>query len=137
MEGWIDELGSAERLEGVESWVALKDLKESNPVELAEYAVNRKLVSEPAFAWRVPHTLKRASRPYHQGEQVTIHREIAQARHRVAEDSERSTPWRLTEKRVRRIGMTQFCKQIKPCLKPAFRVLELDENIPVGSQHVP
>ena len=35
------------------SWVPLKDLKESNPVELAEYAVANKLVEEPAFAWWV------------------------------------------------------------------------------------
>jgi hypothetical protein len=30
-------------------WVPLKDLKESNPIEVAGYAVSMKLVSEPAF----------------------------------------------------------------------------------------
>ena len=45
--------------DGTTSWEALKDLKESNPVEVAEYAVGAKLVSEPAFAWWVPFTLKR------------------------------------------------------------------------------
>ena len=47
---------------GSTSWEALKDLKESNPVEVAEYAVGAKLVSEPAFAWWVPFTLKRRDR---------------------------------------------------------------------------
>ena len=44
--------------DGSTSWEALKDLKESNPVEVAEYAVGAKIVSEPAFAWWVPFTLK-------------------------------------------------------------------------------
>ena len=48
--------------DGTTSWEALKDLKESNPVEVAEYAVGAKLVSEPAFAWWVPFTLKRRDR---------------------------------------------------------------------------
>jgi DNA-binding HxlR family transcriptional regulator len=39
--------------DGSTSWVPLKDLKESNPVELAEYAVANKLVEEPAFTWWV------------------------------------------------------------------------------------
>jgi hypothetical protein len=35
------------------SWVPLKDLKASNPVELAEYAVVNHKVLEPAFKWWV------------------------------------------------------------------------------------
>ena len=31
------------------SWVRLKDLKESNPIELAEYAVANWIAEEPAF----------------------------------------------------------------------------------------
>jgi hypothetical protein len=38
-------------------WIRLADLKESNPVELAEYAVGNKLVHEPAFQWWVPCSL--------------------------------------------------------------------------------
>jgi hypothetical protein len=44
------------------SWAPLKDLKESNPLEVADYAVNMKLVSEPAFAWWVPYTIKKRDR---------------------------------------------------------------------------
>ena len=32
-------------------------MKESHPVELAEFAKSRGLASEPAFAWWVPYTL--------------------------------------------------------------------------------
>jgi hypothetical protein len=48
--------------DGSISWVDLKDLKESNPVEVAEYAVAHKLVSEPAFKWLVPYVLKKKER---------------------------------------------------------------------------
>ena len=44
------------------TWVPLKDLKESNPVEVAEYAVSMKLTAEPAFAWWVPYTIKKRDR---------------------------------------------------------------------------
>jgi hypothetical protein len=39
------------------SWVKLKDLKVSNPVELAEYAVANQIAKEPAFKWWVSNTL--------------------------------------------------------------------------------
>ena len=38
-------------------WVALKDLKEAYPVQLAEYAVADSIYMDPAFDWWVPHTL--------------------------------------------------------------------------------
>jgi hypothetical protein len=38
------------------SWERLMDLKESNPIEVAEYAIWRGIDNEPAFAWWVPYT---------------------------------------------------------------------------------
>jgi hypothetical protein len=40
------------------SWEKLNDLKASNPVEVAEYAVANRLVEEPAFKLWVPHVLR-------------------------------------------------------------------------------
>ena len=37
----------------------MKDLKDSYPVPLADYAVANDLTEEPAFAWWVPYTLKK------------------------------------------------------------------------------
>eukprot|EP00978_Attheya_sp_CCMP212_P037515 scaffold177612_cov55-Attheya_sp.AAC.3 len=45
--------------DGSTDWIALKDLKESYLVELAEYAINSKIDDEPAFAWWVPYTMKK------------------------------------------------------------------------------
>ena len=48
--------------DGSTSWERLADLKESNPVELAEYAVAVGIEDEPAFKWWVPFTLNKRDR---------------------------------------------------------------------------
>jgi hypothetical protein len=45
--------------DGTESWAELAELKDSYPIELAEFANARGIANEPAFAWWVPHTLRR------------------------------------------------------------------------------
>jgi hypothetical protein len=47
------------RKNGTESWVKLTELKDSYPIELVEFAKARGIADEPAFAWWVPHTLRR------------------------------------------------------------------------------
>jgi hypothetical protein len=48
--------------DGSTDWVALKDFKESYPVELACYAVDQGLSDEPAFSWWIPFVLKKQKR---------------------------------------------------------------------------
>jgi hypothetical protein len=48
--------------DGTVSWEKLSDLKASNPIEVAEYAVANRIVKELAFKWWVPHTIKRRNR---------------------------------------------------------------------------
>ena len=43
-------------------WVALKDIKESYPVQVAEYAVSSLISEEPAFAWWASSVLKKCNR---------------------------------------------------------------------------
>jgi hypothetical protein len=45
--------------DGTESWIPLKDLKESHPIETAKFAKARSIADEPAFAWWVPYTLRK------------------------------------------------------------------------------
>ena len=40
-------------------WIDLKLLKESNPVQVDEYATARNIADEPAFAWWVPYVLRK------------------------------------------------------------------------------
>ena len=39
--------------DGTTTWERLADLKESNPVDVAEFARSRNIENEPAFAWWV------------------------------------------------------------------------------------
>ena len=48
--------------DGSESWIPLADLKEYNPLEIAEYDISNKLEKEPAFAWWVPHVIKKQNK---------------------------------------------------------------------------
>ena len=45
--------------DGTDSWLPLKELKESHPVQVAEYAQSAQLLDVPAFAWWAPHALKK------------------------------------------------------------------------------
>lgn len=48
--------------DGSTTWVALKDMKNAYPLEVAEYAIANKIDKEPAFAWWVPFTIKKKKR---------------------------------------------------------------------------
>lgn len=45
--------------DGSTDWIALKDLKESYPIQVAQYAKNVKIDDEPAFAWWVDFVTKK------------------------------------------------------------------------------
>jgi hypothetical protein len=48
--------------DGSTSWEPLRNLKESNPIQVAEYAQQRNLLHEPAFAWWAKEVLRRRKR---------------------------------------------------------------------------
>jgi hypothetical protein len=48
--------------DGTTSWELPTDIKENNPVEVADYAVVKSLLDAPAFVWWDPHVLKNRSR---------------------------------------------------------------------------
>ena len=45
--------------DGSSDWLSLKDLKESYPVQVTEYATTNKIASEPAFAWWIKDVLRK------------------------------------------------------------------------------
>lgn len=47
---------------GMTEWIELKDMKDSYPVDMAEFAVTHEVQDEPAFAWWVPYTMKKRNR---------------------------------------------------------------------------
>ena len=42
-----------------EQWIPLLVMKESNPIEVAEFATDHGIYDEPSFAWWVPYTLQK------------------------------------------------------------------------------
>ncbi len=49
--------------DGSEQWIPLKEIKESNPLEVAqEYVKANQLEDKPAFKWWVPYVLKKRKR---------------------------------------------------------------------------
>ena len=48
--------------DGGTDWVALKDIKEFLPVQVAEYAVSSRISEEAAFTWWAPSVLKKRNR---------------------------------------------------------------------------
>eukprot|EP00970_Alexandrium_tamarense_P013767 scaffold3678_cov106-Alexandrium_tamarense.AAC.1 len=48
--------------DGTTQWLPLKLLKESNPVDVAEFVTARGIADEPAFCWWVPYTLRKRDR---------------------------------------------------------------------------
>ena len=48
--------------DGSSQWIALKILKESNPIETAEFAIARNIQDEPAFSWWVPYVMRKRDR---------------------------------------------------------------------------
>ena len=45
--------------DGTESWTPLRLLKESNPVDVAEYLLAQNINNELTFSWWVPYTLRK------------------------------------------------------------------------------
>jgi hypothetical protein len=48
--------------DGTTIWECLVDLKESNPVEVAEYSAAMSLLDTPDYVWWAPHVLKKRNR---------------------------------------------------------------------------
>ena len=48
--------------DGSYDWIPLSQLKEANPLEVAEYAITHKIHKEPAFNWWVPHAMRKRDR---------------------------------------------------------------------------
>ena len=48
--------------DGSTTWEAMKDIKECYSVQLAEYAIQNNIQNDPAYAWWVPHVIKKRER---------------------------------------------------------------------------
>jgi hypothetical protein len=118
--------------DGSTSWERLAALKESHPVEVAEYAVAQKISQEPAFAWWVPFTLKRRDRIV-----ASVNKRYAARTHQFGIQLPKSVKEALEIDR--RTGTTFWRDAIALEVKNvgvAFEDLDDDDPIPIGSQFI-
>ena len=119
--------------DGSTTWVALKDLKEAYPVQLAEYAVSARISEEPTFAWWVPFTLRKRNRIIAKVKlkywvrthkfRIKIPKNVQEAREFDAENG--NTLW-----------WDAICKEMRN-VRPAFEVWDKAQGeLPIGFQEV-
>ena len=119
--------------DGSQSWIPLKDVKESNPLETAEYAVSRGIDTEPAFSWWVKHVQRTKDRI------INRVRASKQVKHRIkfgikvpntvdeALSLDKDNSNDLWQKAIR--------KELDK-VRVAFRLLDEGEPIPIGSKKI-
>lgn len=116
--------------DGSTSWERLADLKESNPVQVAEYAVANKIESEPAFAWWVKDVLRRRDRII-----AKVKSRYWKRTHKYGIQVPKTVEeaLRIDKETNTTLWETAIKKEMKNVMT-AFKILEEDENVPVGSQ---
>ena len=122
-----------EWIDGTSSWIPLADIKEANPIEVAQYAISMNIHNEPAFAWWTPHVIKKRDRI------------IKQIIHRVPKKNMKfgveipgsvKEAYELDQKNGNTYWHDAIQKELKNVLI-AFQLLEDGEHIPVGSKLIP
>ena len=117
--------------DGSMNWVTLKDVKESYPVQLAEFAISNRISEEPVFGWWVPFMMKKRNhilakvkskywlRSHKFG--IRIPKSVEEAK--KVDNQNGNTLWWDT-----------ICKEMRN-VRPAFEVFEgTKDQLPVGYQ---
>ena len=114
--------------DGSEQWIALKLLKESNPLEVAEFAKAREIDNEPAFCWWVPYTLRKRDRII-----SSVNSRVRKTSHKYGIEVPTSLDHakKIDESNGNRLWQDAIQKEMKN-VAVAFEILELGWPIPIG-----
>ena len=118
--------------DGSTSWTPLKDLKESNPVEVAEYAVANKIANKPAFIWWARDVLRKCDRMI---AKVRSHYWKRTHKFGVLIPKSVKEALILDDKTGTDLWQKAIEKEMKNVM-PAFTFLEQDDKVPIGYQHI-
>ena len=109
-------------------WIPLKEMKQSYPLETAEFAVAQRIDKLPAFAWWVKHTLKKRNAII-----ASIKARIAKTTHKYGIEVPLS--WKhaseLDAKNSNHLWRDALKKEMKN-VGVAFDILEDHQNVPIG-----
>ena len=116
-----------EWMDGTHSWERLVDLKNTLPVDVAEYAKAHGLIDEPAFAWWVPYTLKKRDRIIKKMKARSVARKTHKFGIRVPKDVEEAMT--IDDNTQTDFWAKAIQKEMKN-VRVAFKVLEDGEKPP-------
>ena len=120
-------------IDGSTSWVPLKLMKESNPVEVAEYAVANGYHQEPAFKWWVNHVLKKRDRLINK---VKVHcRKAGRTKFGIEVPRTVEEALALDRKNNNTLWQDAITKEMKNS-RCAFELLSRDAKAPVGFKKI-
>ena len=114
--------------DGQASWIPLKDLKESYPIEVAEFAIGKGLANEPAFKWWVPDIIKKKETII-----SAIQQRTTRKTHKFGIEVPSSVEHSIQlDKRNNNNCWRDAIRKEMGNVRVAFQILEEEEEIPVG-----
>ena len=118
--------------DGTTSWERLSEVKESNPVEVAEFAVAQGIDHEPAFAWWVPHTLRKRDRII-----AAVNKRYHKTTHKFGIEVPKTVEdaIRIDTENGNHLWMDAIKKEMAT-VKVAFNIVDDDYIIPPGYQEI-
>ena len=123
----------AEWKDGTSSWIPLSLLKESNPLETAQYAKFHNLMDEPTFAWWIKRVIKKA----HLIVKVTTHCAVKKKiKFGVVVPELYEEALALDQENGNDYWQKAIDKELKN-VKVAFKLLEEGDKLPAGSKYIP
>lgn len=114
--------------DGSESWLPLKVLKETHPVDVAEFAKASSIADEAAFCWWVPYTLRKRDRII-----ASVNSRIKKTTHKYG--IEVPTSIEHAKEIDRKNGNTFWDDAVQKEMSNvlvAFEILEEGDPIPIG-----
>ena len=115
-------------VDGQQSWLPLKDVKDSYPLELADYAILHGLETEPAFAWWVPYTLKKRNQIV---SAVKARVKKRTSKYRIQIPTTIREAYELDKLNGNDLWRKAIAKEMGN-VKPAFQYLDSCESLPIG-----
>jgi len=118
--------------DGTSTWERLADLKESNPIEVAEYAVAQDIAHQPAFAWWVPFTLKKRKSII-----CAVKARFLKKTHKFGIEIPQkvSDAKRIDDANGNRYWQDAIAKEMK-AVRIAFKILHGDKRVPPTYQQI-
>jgi hypothetical protein len=114
--------------DGSEQWIPLSVMKESNPIEVAEFAIAKGIADESAFCWWVPYTLRKRDRII-----SAVKARVKRVTHKYGVEIPRTVEeaYKLDEKNGNTLWRDAINKEMAN-LKVAFDIMDDSESLPPG-----